>query len=308
MKHRAISLSETDIELVEKLADSLGFPKGYGRLTGTLRASVLLSTWLVESGVEIPEVFRGESKRGEEQTSTGRRIGFEDKERADVMVFLRTKMGWPLNRIGKKFGISRERVRQIVGNTGRVESVEKNDLITDIKAAEYGTTDAELATELGVPVSTISRHRAGMARRISNENSKGRIGQIWEEWTADMLTKMGMACQLMPPKNRGYDLLVNGFQVDVKVARSGGISPSLQGRMVNPAYSFGTNKIEGEEPIDFYCFIIAESEDMFIVPYGAVPSGTIQVRFCWPTARPTMGKYQKYHNRFDLLTAGTPNP
>ena len=40
-------------------------------------------------------------------------------QRKRNMLYFRNR-GWTLVRIGKKYGISRERVRQIIGNTGRI--------------------------------------------------------------------------------------------------------------------------------------------------------------------------------------------
>jgi hypothetical protein len=53
---------------------------------------------------------------------------------------------------------------------------------------------------------------------------------------------------------------------------------------------------------DFYVFVIAETQDMFVVPSRDVPENRAQIAFCWPSLRPELAKWQKYHNRFDLIT------
>ncbi len=56
--------------------------------------------------------------------------------RTIMMQFMRDKRRMTLQEIGDEFGISRERVRQIIGNTGRRNS--KSDLHRDIEALRRG--------------------------------------------------------------------------------------------------------------------------------------------------------------------------
>jgi hypothetical protein len=230
------------------------------------------------------------------------RISPANRERQTIMRLMRDFAGLSLGEIGSKFGgLSRERVRQIIGNTGNIPLSSRTDKVERIRSSDYIQTNHDVADTLGISVSTVGKYRVGLPKRIANDKSAGRIGQVWEEWAVGILSDMGMKCEVMPPKNSGYDLIVNGWRVDVKACLTPKKSPSIMDKVINPAYRFGVNKPIGEARGDFYLFIIADTKEVFVVPHDVVPPGTEQVVFCWPTARPSIGKYQKFHNRFDLL-------
>jgi hypothetical protein len=99
-----------------------------------------------------------------------------------------------------------------------------------------------------------------------------------------------------------FDILLDGrMRIDVKAASAGGIPPSQVGELVNLRYNFSVRKFDNREPVDFYILITTDTDDVFVVPYEAVPDGAHNIQFCWPTARPSIGRYQKFLNRFDLL-------
>lgn len=220
-----------------------------------------------------------------------------DTARTDEVRRLRYDQKWTLAEIGKKLGISRERVRQILGNTGYgfKRSVEK-----EIAINSPDLTTAELADILEIPKSSVSSYRRGIRHRIDLTSSAG-VGSLWEERAAERLNSLGYATELQP-HGAPFDILVNGkCRIDVKVCLKQNHSPSLV-YIKSPLWGFSIR--ENRNDTDFYIFIIGPTEDFFVVPSTETPDARLYksgVRFVWPTSRPTMGKYQKFHNRFDLI-------
>lgn len=207
---------------------------------------------------------------------------------------LRFSEGWTLKRIGDEFDLSRERVRQIVGNTGYLASKIMAESIAD---ASPDLSNEELSEIYGVSKSTVNKHRNG--RHVVSGDAPVSVGVEYERWAAERLAELGYSAELQ--KNGAkFDILVDGkLKIDVK-SSSGAFRTE---RQVNPQYNFGVNKKEGKDRVDFFFCIAIDTEDIFIIPYDVLPMPKLSLIFCWPTARPKIGKYQKYHNRFDLIEA-----
>lgn len=219
-----------------------------------------------------------------------------DTARTDEVRRLRYDQKWTLAEIGKKFGISRERVRQVLGNTGYgfKRSVEK-----EIAINSPDLTTAELADILEVTKSAVAAYRKGIRHKIDLASKVG-VGSLWEERAAERLNSLGYATELQT-HGRPFDILVNGkCRVDVKVCLKQRQSPSLS-RTKNPLWGFSLRVDHAD--VDFYIFVIEPTEDFFVVPVAETPVAKYKpsVRFAWPTSMPTLGKYQKFHNRFDLI-------
>lgn len=212
---------------------------------------------------------------------------------------LRFEEGWKLQKIADKYDITRERVRQIVGNTGYLFAQLRHE---EIKDADPMESNQALAKRLNMKTSTISLHRDGW--HTVEGDSVLAMGNGWEKWAAVQMIKRGHVAELQPLRSYFDILLDTHLKVDVKAA-TGNIPPSKQGRQKNPGYHFNLRKSEARKPVDFYFCIATETEDVFIVPYDKLPMPKETLLFCWPTARPTLGKYQKYHNRWDLLNGDT---
>ena len=103
------------------------------------------------------------------------------------------------------------------------------------------------------------------------------------------------------PNRHPFDILLdNGIRINVKSAWSGRIPPSQIGKCINPSYHFNLlcNKLNNA---DIFILVIPDTKDMFIIPADILPKSVTNITMCWPTARPEIGKYQKYLNRWDLL-------
>ena len=145
---------------------------------------------------------------------------------------------------------------------------------------------------------TIYQHREGW--HVVKGDSSVAMGNHWEKWAAEKIEERGHAAELQAYGSH-FDILVdNQIKVDVKAA-TGNIPPSMEGKGKNPRYSFRLNKMRKRKPVDVYFCIATNVEEVFIVPYEILPTTKDSLIFTWPTARPDIGKYQKYHNRWDLL-------
>lgn len=225
-----------------------------------------------------------------------REIPPELMARASEMKRLRFEQKWSLQTIADKYGLTRERVRQIVGNSGErfVNAPEKQIILEN-----PDMTTEELSSIVDLSPETVRRYRQGTRYKIDG-NSNVAVGTAWEEWAGRQLEQMGHCVKLMP-YGSPFDILVNDkCRIDVKVCLAPREFASLRG-MINPSWSFSTKK-NGND-LDFYMLVIAPAKDVFIVPAGVVPSGGYKrgIRFAWPTERPEIGKYQQFHNRYDLI-------
>jgi hypothetical protein len=204
---------------------------------------------------------------------------------------LRLEQRRTLQSIASKYGISRERVRQIVGNTGYIGQEIRDEYIK----SQRGKTNDELAEELGLSFVTISRKRSNIHHAVSSDCRPVFVGHKWEEWAHYHLLKNGIKNKLMGYKSP-YDIMALGnIFIDVKVTTK--TSPTSN-KIKSPQYRFRPNI--NHNKADLYMLIIAPTEDVFIVP-DEIIGNMQQVAFCWPSKRPEIGKIQKYHNRLDLI-------
>jgi hypothetical protein len=176
-------------------------------------------------------------------------------DRSLEMKRLRIDEKLKLQQIGDLFNISRERVRQIIGNTGnkKVSATPKN-----FKHIKNGTAKKGAQAEL-----LVSRK----------------------------LTKNGIRHELMP-YTHPFDIKTeSGLRLEVKVSSA---------RNGVPNRSFNTCKRARGEYADFFLFVIRETNEIFVVPFGQVSTNE-EVRFSWPVSKTRKSKYCQYLNRFDLL-------
>ena len=204
---------------------------------------------------------------------------------------------WTLQEIADKYKLSRERVRQIVGNSN-YKSAKTKRLKKAIRAPESDAmTNDELAKKLGVNTHTVSSHRGDRRHAIKRGSKVVNNGIDAEVWLRDKLTSLGFSAVLMPYGHK-YDMLVNeSVRVDVKKATKTWNPPSMAGK-IGKAWRFAINN--GHDDCDLFICITGKN-DIFIIPSTVIPKKQRHIVFCFPTKRPQLGKYQKYHNRFDLI-------
>ena len=216
-------------------------------------------------------------------------------ERTAEMIAMR-ESGATLQKIGDRYNVSRERVRQIIGNTGNTST---NMRMEQISNEPPEMSNGEIAMKYKLGTATVSRYRARAWHAVDGDSALA-VGNGWEAWANQEIIKHGHSAELQPLSTH-YDILVDSSKkVDVK-ASQGNIPPSLQNIAKSPRYNFNIRKFEYRPPIDFYYLIAIDTKDVFIIPYGDLPMPKEQLIFHWPSKRPKIGKYQKYHNRYDLL-------
>ncbi len=234
-------------------------------------------------------------------TATAQKYNPNVSDRTAAMLRLR-EAGHTLKEIGKLYDVSRERVRQIIGNTGHILA---DNIKRTIEEFDITQSSETIARQTGLSVAQVADHRPRTWHLVKG-TSPNANGIAMEKWVANLLQNMGYEVELMPFRSH-YDILINqNLKADVKSASSI-IPPSLKGRAKSPRYSFKLRKSIKREPIDFYILVTFDTRDVFIVPYDILPMPKKTLIFQWPSKRPKIGKYQKYHNRFDLIEEAVKN-
>jgi predicted DNA-binding protein YlxM (UPF0122 family) len=230
-------------------------------------------------------------KNGEVLPTLKRVVAKMTEQRNEEMRQLRAD-GWTLQKIGDKYGITRERVRQIVPNTAGLIFKQRRNYILSQK----DKTNDELIEELGLCEATIIKYRGNTRHAVDQEYAPIATGAEWEEWAHNYLLAHKIENELqsyLAP----YDIIALGnVYIDVKVTttKTRKTSPKLK----SPQYTFAPNTRHNKA--DIYMLIIAPSEDVFIVPANKIGNMST-VSFCWPSKRPEIGKIQKYYKRLDLI-------
>ena len=223
-------------------------------------------------------------------------------ERRQDMINLRYVLGWTLQKIAERYGLSRERVRQIIGNSGHI-AIKTTDRLKDEEFLQQtaNLTNEELAKMLGLSMNTVSQYRGDIRHAIKEGDHPAYRGAIIEDRVSEILNKKGIQNELMPFRN-GFDILaLDIVRIDVKSAYKNWDPPSSN--FVSPLWRF---KIQGNaikrRGTDFYACFIVPTEEIFIIPSDVIPDTREYIAFCWPTTRPTMSKYQKYLDAYHLIT------
>lgn len=213
----------------------------------------------------------------------------KDHPHYEAMLRLRLKQKLTLKEIGRLFGVTGQRVHQILGNTGRVSD---DKLREEIMSFPASMSNVQVAKKLGVARSTVDRHRSRTF--FIAEGGNARTSTKAKRYVAKRLRQAGFAVKVLPRKHK-HDLLIDGY---VPVAVIGCTTPAEppSRKTVSPLWRFNVRAKYGA-----FVLCLTGDNDIFVIPRTAVPRKKEELCFCFPTLRPTMGKYQKYHERFDLL-------
>lgn len=208
------------------------------------------------------------------------------------MLRLRNEKRMSLQEIANIYGITRERVRQIIGNTGR-DIQKSKTAIRDahIRQAIHKTND-EIAEVTGLSIPIIRKARKGTHHAVMPDSPIGR-GQEAEHFVSGKLSELGIDNKLMPLKHP-FDILVNGsIRVDVKSAYT---TVKTNPRIKSPQYHFVDRK--GGVGCDYFVCVIWLTKDSYIIPAHLMKR---HLYICHPSGRPEIAKYSKYLNAWDLL-------
>jgi len=216
------------------------------------------------------------------------------------MLSLRFDYGWTLRAIGNKYGMSRERIRQIIGNTGFIAK-KRSDILKNeqfLKSTAY-LTNRELAKALNLKSSSIIRYRGNIRHAIEPSNKNTKTAFDSEILASALLQNHGIKNKLMNFQH-SYDILALDFiRIDVKLANTPKSSPSRS--TISPSWRFRVRKGEKRNTTDFYFCVIGPTEEVFIIPADKVPKNMANIVFCWPTTRPELSKWQHYLNAYYLI-------
>lgn len=209
--------------------------------------------------------------------------------RNEDMKKLRLEQGMSNTDIADMYGISRERVRQIVGNTGRMfrnEWTEKLAVGYDLESVE------DIKTLPGT-----QRVWKSLWGKFRHKAKGGHIeiGQAYEEKASKILRSMGIPNKLMPTHHPFDILLDNGIRIDVKKSEFDMSSLPTQ-KCASPTYPISNMKY-GEDCDFFFVFV---PDAVFIIPSSEIQVD--RIRICYPQMGRKPSKWTQYKDRFDLLS------
>jgi predicted XRE-type DNA-binding protein len=211
----------------------------------------------------------------------------------NILVMMR-KRGMKLQEIADVYGVSRERVRQKIGNTGSFFN-----FVLDRIVAEKDLANLSLSGKMRTAAYKILGHvRIGRTKT----NSSIFKGENAENLVSRKLSELGIKHALA---KRGYycDIILdNGKTIDVKsTSKKRPSHPSFRG--AGNYYSFKGISKEKKRFADFFIFVIIDAQVFFIVPFEKV-IGFERVIFSFPKIHSngkTKVSWQEYQDRFDLL-------
>jgi hypothetical protein len=214
--------------------------------------------------------------------------------RAEDMRKLRFEQGFTMQAIGDKYGLSRERVRQILGITGGyITNLRKREAIKS--AFDDGKSVQDIAQETNSCKITVRRVLSGKRFEIHGETNRAR-GKRIEDWVSRLLDGQGVKNKNMT-NSHGYDIETeSGKRLEVTAAFSAMCPPSLI--KISPTSSgFYNFKTSRGRNADFLILVLAETEPyrVLIIPYSEIKVDYIR----FPNGGKS--KWEKYENRFDLL-------
>ena len=216
--------------------------------------------------------------------------GVDFKERNKKIIDLRVNKKWTLDKIGIFFGVSRQRIEQIVGNTDNI----KTKAFRIKKAVELQDLDVTKTTqEIKEITGRYSVNWFGLRHPASSGNAK--LGYDAEEFVSKVLTDNGIPNKLT--NSRPIDIILdNGLKLEVKSR-----SKSQPTKTSKNFYYFPLIRDVVKGTADFYILVI--NEDCFVIPSSDVP-GHGGIGFVWPKTTSKQGRFSnwtEYHNRVDLL-------
>lgn len=231
--------------------------------------------------------------RGHQTRKMGRGANLtpENQTRRDEMRALFAE-GKTKEEIGKIYGISRERVRQIIGNGLSIAKKVRHEKIK-AQAAQLAETytASEAAEILNISVGLLWEIAPGNRFKISDENPNSSVakGDKWENIISEKLNLMGMENELMP-HHHPFDILVKErVRIDVKSRHSFTTdSKGYQG------YTFNIRKVDNA---DFVILVITETETYFIIPLSKKTSHSIRIQ----VDPKRSSKYEQYRNNWNLI-------
>lgn len=229
-------------------------------------------------------------------------MNYEERDQKIALAY--TNGEGTLASIGELFGITRERVRQILKKGGIEERWQwHRKKIANIREAAKTTSATELMEHFGLSRIRVSQLTSDIRKPISGNSAIAR-GRKGEDWFIKQCRLRGF--NTVPQLARcSFDVLVNDKKVDVKIRNMPTLPPSRAKRKHRG--SIWSWSIRGNKnPADYYACIIAPTEEIFIIPHEALPSGfhtgaNNLLCITWPNTWSKKPKYEKYLSAWHLL-------
>lgn len=192
--------------------------------------------------------------------------------------------------IGKIYGISRERVRQIIGSggTGIATKIRHENMIAQIEKMADTSTVHDVAKSLGVSQATLSKVAPGRRYKIVDENSSVGKGDKWENIISDKLTEFGIKNKLMPRLHPFDILAADKIRIDVKSRNS------VTDKTGSCFYNVTIRKPGN---CDFIVACIEDLDEFYIIPVNENSSCSIRIQ----SPQKRASKYEKYKNAWHLI-------
>lgn len=213
-----------------------------------------------------------------------------DMNRVNKMKQMRNS-GKSLQEIADVYSISRERVRQIIGNTGK--SFLRTFAVAKLKSVEYSfdTTRDDIKNN-------IKRFKGMFLKKLATVPHKTKtMGQDAEIIVSEKLRDLGFENSLM---RSGYSfdiLLDNGIKVDVKASYKKGYTSKKQ---ISGMYAFKVRKDKKGDYCDYFICYIPDHNIFFVIPNNKV--NYINALYIpWPITSRNWTPWAEYKDRFDLL-------
>jgi hypothetical protein len=215
------------------------------------------------------------------------------KQRRQEIVNLRVDEGWRNSEIAQHYGVSRQRIEQILELEGVKHKIPSRGSVARQQAPNLThLTLNEFAKKM-----RLSRRYAstifGKFRHAIEGNPATKKGILGESFVSEILKQHGVGNKLMPPHHLFDILLDNGKTVDVKTA----FAPMQPASQSHPYHGFNIRKhMKPSKRVDFFAFVLYDKKEVYFVPYDDVPKSIQNFRI---TSNPT--KYARYKDAFHLL-------
>lgn len=210
----------------------------------------------------------------------------QNRERKNNMIHLRFKEKRSLREISEIYHISRERVRQIIGNTGTgIISERQKEIVKNNPTL----TNRELSKMMKISPQGVTQYRKGIRHAVERNCSVG-IGYKYEEFVSKKFIEMGIENKLMPNHSPFDMLLNNGLKIEIKYR-------SRPHKDSSGYLRYAVTKSKRKIMPDFYVIVI--KEDLYIIPMDFCGSEiSIPVEPIYNRSN----KWESVKNNFSLLS------
>lgn len=216
-------------------------------------------------------------------------------EREAEMRKMRYTLGYTMQQIADTYGVSRERVRQIVGNSPDIRKILSEGFVPDASKTAQENMNAALRA-LGKPCKRAIR-RVVASTHHAIKGGRAEEGEAGEQETYAWLRGNGIENQLMPLGHE-YDILVGDIRIDVKSTSKMWKPP----RNKTGYYVFRIRKNEKDECDFFVCHVMGTTH-YWIIPSTVLPA-VEKIYIAFPKsarAWKNSADYSEFYNRLDLL-------